>query len=743
MCFITIRDAFMRFLLIAAVIAVGSCVGSINATAQQGTVTGMVHSATDMSMLSNATVRWKGTTVGTFTGDDGWFTIERVAATDTLLISYVGFEPLIIVAPKDTVHVKLEPSTEAEVSVEADASTISRATIRTETVTRKELTRAACCSLAESFERSPSVEVSYADAVSGAKTIRLLGLKGQYTQLLTDAVPLMRSLEIPYGLDHIPGPFMESISIAKGAATVANGYEGQTGVINVWMLDPLMTDDTWYVNAYANTMARLELNLYGVQRIDPELATMTMLHGRSQQREIDNNNDGFMDTPKYEQLNLFHRWHFNNDEVEWNFFIHGLLDSYASGQTDDAAAEAPSQPRYQIDTDIERLEAFLKVGLLDVFWDLEQSSAAFIVSGATHNMVSSFGDRTVDAKQRTLQAKGILTATLSDEFVTNTGISYRYDNVRETLLGTTLQREESVPGVYAEATWGPSDVFSVVGGVRYDWHNLYGSFVTPRAHAKVSLSDYTSIRVSAGRGWRVPSVITENLSSYINSRTVHFDDAFRPEESWNYGGSFTTSFNIGGRPVVLDGEVYHTEFANKVIVDYDRSVNDVWVTSLDGRSYSTSAMAQLQVTPLERFDVSIAYRWLDVQAPLNGELQLMPMLSQDRVLFTAAWETVGSTWQVDATVAYYGPGRLPTTAENPSAYQRGDTFPGYLRVNGQITHRIGDFDIYLGGENLNGFIQQDPVIAADDPFSQYFDASLAWGPTSPRMGYIGIRYRIQ
>ena len=733
----------MRIIVIAALVAAGLFAGSVTTTARSSTVTGMVHSAEDMSMLAQATVRWKGTSVGAFTGSDGWFTIERVAETDTLVISYVGFEPAVIVAPDDTVHVMLQPSTEEEVSVEAEASTISRATIRTETVTRKELTRAACCSLAESFERSPSVEVAYADAISGAKTIRLLGLKGQYTQMLTDAVPLMRSLEIPFGLDHIPGPFMGEISIAKGAATVSNGYEGQTGSINVCLLDPYSIGETFYVNAYVNTMARMELNLYAVQHVGDNISTMTMLHGRSMQQEIDNNDDGFLDAPQYQQLILFHKWRFNNDEYEWQLLVHGVLDGYTSGQTDVAAAEAPSQPRYRIDTDIERLEAFMKFGLLDVFWDLEQSSLAFVVSGVTHNMVSTFGDRSVDAKQRTLQAKGILTATLSDEFVTNTGLSYRYDNVREDGLGVLLERAESVPGIYAEGTWAPNDVVSVVAGARYDWHNLYGSFLTPRAHAKISLSDLTSIRVSAGRGWRVPSVITENLSSYINSRTVHFDDAFRPEESWNYGGSFTTSFSVGGRPVVIDGEVYHTEFSNQVIVDYDRSVNDVWVTNLDGRSYSTSAMAQVQATPLERFDVSLAYRWLNVQAPLNGVMQLMPMLSQDRVLFTAAWETVGSTWQVDATVAYYGPGRLPTTAENPTAYQRGETFPGYVRVNGQVTHRIGDFDIYIGGENLNGFIQQDPVIAADDPFSEYFDASLAWGPTSPRMGYIGIRYRIR
>ncbi len=733
----------MRSIFLAALIAAGFAMVPASTLAQIGVVSGMVHSGTDMQPLASATVRWKGTNTGTFTGPDGWFTISRVAEADTLVISYVGFAPLILVAPDDTVHVMLEATTEAEVSVEADASTISRAPIRTETVTRKELTRAACCSLAESFERSPSVEVSFTDAVSGARTIRLLGLSGQYTQMLTDAVPLMRAIEIPFGLDHIPGPFMDNISIAKGAATVSNGYEGQTGVINVCLLDPLVTEEKLYVNAYVNTMARAELNLYGAQQLSDELATITMLHGRLQQREIDNNGDGFMDTPKFQQLNVFNKWRFNDDETEWQFFIHGLVDEYTSGQLEGTEPTDPAMGLYTIGTNIERLESYMKYGLLNVFDDLEQSSLAFVLSGVMHNMESAFGDRTVDARQRTLQAKAILTATLSSDLVLNTGLSYVLDDVRESLAATRLERQESVPGVYAEATWTPLEPLSLVGGLRYDQHNLYGGFTTPRVHARWSVSDFTSVRASAGRGWRVPSVITENLSAYINSRTLNFDSAFRPEESWNYGGSITTSFSIGGRPVVVDAEVYHTEFDNKVVVDFDRSARHVWVTNLTGRSYSTSAMAQVQFTPVPRLDLGVAYRWIDVQAPYNGTLQQAPMVSRDRVLLTAAWETVGSTWQVDATMQYYGPGRLPTTAENPTAYQRGDTYPGYVRVNGQITHRIGAWDVYLGGENLNGFIQQDPVIAADDPFSTYFDASLAWGPTSPRMAYLGVRWRVE
>lgn len=734
----------MKWLLIGTFLVLGGVFSPQKLNAQTATLADTIRghvSDLEGTPLVGATVRWKETNVGTYTDARGSFEIVRVPETDTLVISFLGFMPEQVSAKSNHIMVHLDVATAQAVEVVADETTISKSIIRTELVTKKELTRAACCSLAESFERSPSVEVSYSDAVSGARTIRMLGLRGQYTQMLTEAVPLMRSLEVPFGMDHIPGPFMTSISISKGAGTVSSGYESMTGAINICMQDPFDAEPL-YVNAFGNTMERFELNAYAGQWISPSLATVTLLHGRIREREVDNNNDGFLDAPKMRQLNAVHKWMFNNDEIEWQLFLHGVLDGYTSGQVSGTTSGQSDGRLYSINTDIERFEAFMKLGLLDVFWDLEKSSAAIIVSGVMHNMFSSFGDRTVEARQRTGQVKGILTATLSDEVSLNTGLTYRYDHVTETLLSNSFRREEHVPGAYAEVTLTPSDEFSVLAGGRIDVHNLYGTRVIPRVNVRWQPTQLTSVRLSGGRGWRVPSVVTENLTAYINSRVMHFDDSFRPEDSWNYGAAFTTSFQIGDRPIVFDVEAFRTEFSNKVIIDFDQSARDVYISNLDGRSHSTSIMAQIQATPLPQLDVAVAYRWIDVQAPLNGVMQLMPMISRDRVLFTLAWETVKPNWQVDGTITYFGPGRLPSTSENPVDLQRLDTFPGYWRINAQVTKKFDVLDFYAGMENINGFIQQDPIIGANDPFGEFFDASLAWGPTSPRIAYFGVRFVI-
>ncbi|MBK7034014.1 MAG: carboxypeptidase-like regulatory domain-containing protein [Ignavibacteria bacterium] len=402
---------------------------------------------TERDPLRSATVLWKGTREGTLTSADGHFMIKRSAQTDTLEIRYAGYETQYVVAPTDTIEVVLKLRTENVVTVEADQPTITRAPQKTEMITKKDLVKAACCSLAESFEKNPSVEVSFADAVSGAKQIQLLGLRGLYTQFLIEAVPLVRSLEMPYGLDHVPGPFMESISISKGASTVTNGYESMTGQINICMHDP-RTAPSLYVNAYGNTQARFELNLYGAQQITDELSTLTMLHGRIMDMSMDNNNDGFADIPAFKQVNLVHRWLYNNDEIEWQVFVRGLLDQHTSGQSvvghagDPHAHDSTNGAPYDIVTDIGHADGFIKFGLLNAFGDMEGSGVSLVVAGAYHDATSTFGLRQAHGQQRTVNVRGVLALPFSEEIKLVGDFSYLYDDVQESLMTNSFSRIE-------------------------------------------------------------------------------------------------------------------------------------------------------------------------------------------------------------------------------------------------------------------------------------------------------------
>ncbi len=94
----------------------------------------------------------------------------------------------------------------------------------TEIIGQRQLIRAACCNLGESFTTNPSVDVSYSDAATGAKQIKLLGLSGTYVQMLTENIPNLRGAALPFSLGYVPGPWMQSIQVSKGASSVKNGF---------------------------------------------------------------------------------------------------------------------------------------------------------------------------------------------------------------------------------------------------------------------------------------------------------------------------------------------------------------------------------------------------------------------------------------------------------------------------------------------------------------------------------------
>lgn len=695
--------------------------------------------------LVRATIFWKGASRGTLTDSTGSFALSRSATSDSLVVRAPGYVSRTIRVLGDTMVIDMQPSAGSTITVEAEETGITSAPVRTEVITRSDLNKAACCSLAESFEKNPSVEVSFSDAVSGAKQIQMLGLRGTYTQFLVEAVPLIRGVELPFALDHIPGPFMESISISKGTSTVTNGYESVAGQINICMNNP-RTAPALYVNAYANSMQRYELNLYGAQQITDHLSTMTMVHGRVMDMAMDNNGDGFADIPTFRQINAVHRWSFNNDEIEWQVFMRGLRDRYRSGQSvlgshEDIHVHPDSTLRgsYDITTDISRLDGFVKFGLLDPIKDMEGSGLSLILSGATHDQTSTFGIRSAESNQQTLQLRGVAALPFSDAFKLVTGFSYLFDDVTESVLSSGLSRKERVPGVYGELTLQPVKAVTALIGMRYDHHNLYGGRFVPRVHVKWSLSDAVSLRASAGRGWRVPNVIAENISSYINSRRLVFDQSFRPEDAWNAGASITANVEVGGRPLTLDAEVYHTSFVNQLIIDFDRSSSEVHVGNLTGISYATNVMAQIMYSPVPRLDLLVAGRWVDIISPFNGVEQQKPMTSRLRLLGTVSYSTSDNLWQADLTLARNGSGRVPVIASSPDPSYASGMFPAWWRINGQLTRRFGSIDVYIGMENATNFIQKTPILSADNPLGPNFDASLTWGSMDPRMLYVGVR----
>lgn len=700
--------------------------------------------------LVGATVVQLNSRNGTVTGWDGHFQIDlEPELPKVLIVSFVSYQNDTIFLEQtgyDHVHIGLtevKNLNEVEIKSRQKGSAISRTETRSiVNINGKELQKAACCNLSESFENSTTVDVSYSDAVTGAKQIQMLGLAGIYTQLLTENIPNMRGLATPWGLGYIPGSWMESIQVSKGTSSVTNGYESMTGQINV---EYKKTDEgeKFFLNGYGNQKGKVEGNLNTRFQLTNKLSTAILAHVENMNAKHDLNGDSFLDQPLISQVNLFNRWRYVNHQFRMRFGFKYLSENRQGGQVKfDPDKDHNIENGYGIGVKTNRYESFLKMGY--VFEHRAQTSFGFQNQVVVHNQNSYFGLTTYDAKQVSYYGNLMFQSWIADtRHKFTTGLSYNFDNYNEDLNDSTFTRTEKVPGGFVQYSYSNVKNLNVIVGLRLDHHNLYGLLFTPRFHAKYNLNEHNILRVSAGRGYRSPNVIAENTSLLATSKKLLFTEKLQIESSWNYGLSYTTYIDIGARELSITADYFRTQFENQVIIDREDDPAIIYIYNLNGKSFSNSFQIESNHELFKNFDVTLAFRYNDVKTTIGGVLTEKPLVNKYKGLLAVSYQTALKTWQFDVNIQAIGNQRLPYTGFYPEEYRQPSHSPDYALINAQITRYFKMFEVYIGGENLGNFRQTDPIIASNDPFGEYFDSSIVWGPITGIKVFAGFRFRIE
>lgn len=706
--------------------------------------------------LSGASVIWLGTNKGTFTDSSGIFFITQDENSSRLVISYTGYTPDTITV-NDIQELKIilasgKQLSEVKVFAKQRSTYLSALSpIRTQVMTERELFKAACCNLSESFETNPSVDVSYNDAVTGSKQIQLLGLSGNYTQLTVENLPGPRGIATPMGLSSIAGSWVESIQLNKGVGSVANGFESIAGQINIELKKPEKAERL-YANAYINDMGKTDLNLILTQKLGKKWSTALLLHDDFlNNKSIDFNNDGFRDLPTGNQFNAINRWKYEDGKgFITQFGFKFLSDVRTGGETvynpDD---DKFTTNHYGLGINTKRYEGFAKIGY--VFPEKKYKSIGLQLSAFDHQQDSYFGLTAYDAKQNNFYANLIyqsIIGTSAHKF--RTGLSFISDKYNEDFKSINFKRTEAVAGTFFEYTFTPVEKFNIVAGLRADHNNLFGWFATPRLHVRYEPTKGTTIRLSAGRGQRTANIFAENMSVFVSSRQVNILSTatgkaygLDPEVAWNKGISVDQKFKFFKRDASFSVDYFRNDFDKQVVVDLE-DARQVKFYNLAGRSFSNSFQAEMNFEPVRKLEIRLAYRFFDVRTTYSNVLLEKPFTAKHRVFTNLAYEVSG--WKFDYTFNYNGSKRIPSTSANPVQYQRNTSSPSYVLMNAQVSKMLGKkhpFELYLGAENLTDYFQKDPIIAADQPFGNYFDAALVWGPVTGRLFYTGIRYKIK
>lgn len=622
--------------------------------------------------------------------------------------------------------------------------------LRTEVISSAGLCKMACCNLAESFENSASVTVGYSDAVTGARQIRLLGQSGIYTQMLDENRPVMRGLSAPFGLNYVPGQWLESIQIAKGVTSVINGVESMTGQINMEHRKP--TDETpLYVQASVMNDTKCDLNVISAIQFD-ELSTwstIVLAHVDGNFKSMDMNGDGFMDDPRQLQFNLSNRWlYFGQDGVQVRFGVHAIQDRRNGGQM-----EEKGEGRWKADILNRSIGSYVKVG---VPLNEENTSNIALVADYTYQkMNSEYGNPLLigginvfhyDAGQHSAFVNLLYQNQDNDNHHITLGVSEMLDVYNESLRQADPKRTVlSNTGLFGEYTFRDEDRFSAIVGLRGDYYNGVGFRFTPRLTLKYAPSENWVFRANGGRGIRFSTPLIDNMGVLSSGKALTGDLMSHPlEQSWTYGANATWYLPFDeNQKTYLSLDWFGTTFTDQMLVDYSDRTIDFYMLEKGNKSYTNNFQLDFSSELFRGFTATLTARVTDAHQQLkNQSSDIKPMTSLYKGVLNLQYATNLNKWIFDFTASVNGPCRVWDFMKGLNGRYLDGYTPVYPLLYAQITKRFKGFDIYVGGENLTNYTQPDPIISADEPFSRKFDASCVWGPIMGIKVYAGVRLTI-
>jgi len=643
-----------------------------------------------------------------------------------------------------------------EIKVEAGRKSLKKSytiTANTTTMTGKELLKAACCNLAESFETNPTIDVNFADALTGTKQIKMLGLTSPYLMITEENIPSVRGASQAYGLSFTPGTWVESIQVTKGAGSVINGFESISGQINSELIKPI-NDIPFFLNVYGSTDSRFEVNTHFNKKLSDKWSSSLFLHGNTRASKNDMNDDGFLDNPLAKQVNVLNRYEYYDAESGLVSFINlrYMNDEKQTGQINfEPKRDRGTTNSWGSEINTQRIDVATKIGY--VFKDMPYQSIGFQNAYTNHNQDSYFGLNQYDIRQSSYYSNLIFSSIISNTMHKfSTGLNFTYDAYREFVNVTDVSRIDNSIGAFFEYTYDNNDNFSAILGGRVDNHNRLGFFVTPRLHLRYNPWEKGVIRFSAGRGKRAASIFAENQQLFASSRSFDILDnggkiyGLDPEIAWNYGISFSQKFTIFGKNADIGIDFYRTDFENQAVVDLYESPQQVLF--YNGKSFANSLQIDFNYEFFKHFDLRTAYKYYDIPTEyISGNFQ-RPLQAKHRFFGNLAYEThiveKGRQWKFDYTWNWLGKQNLPNTSTNAPEDRLGKYSPSFSVMNAQVTRTFSStFEMYIGAENIGNYKQDKAITGSENPFGNSFDTSIVYAPVFGRMFYAGLRFKIK
>lgn len=583
--------------------------------------------------------------------------------------------------------------------------------------------------------------------------IHINGMEGSYTMITIDGMPIVSGLSTVYGLSGIPNGLVERIEVVKGPASTLYGSEAVGGMINI-------------ITKNAFTAPRVSLDIFGTQlgayNLDGSIATrvgkahtLLGINYYNFNRRLDINEDNFTDITLQNRVSVFNKWNFSRKENRLATLAARFVHENRWG------GELQWQPRWRGTDSIygesiytNRVEVLGKYQLpfkyrrvmFDLSWNLHDQNSYYGTTPYFGKQQVAFGQLTTDLPLGKQHDALLGTALRFTHYDDNTPATASPDG------GRNMPSRIWLPGIFLQDEMEINTRNRLLFGLRYDYNSIHGNILTPRISWKWTKDAQHILRLTAGSGYRVANIFTEDHASLTGAREVVIAENLLPERSWNANLNYNRKFFPKKAGFIgLDGSLFFTYFSNQIVPDYVTDPNKIIFSNLDGYGISSGLSLNLDFNFLNGLKIIAGATAMDVYR-IENNIRL-PQLFAPPISGTWTITYPITPWGLtfDYTGTFNSPMHLPVLPNDP----RPELSPWFSIHNLQATKKLKHgIELYVGVKNLFGFYPREEVILrAFDPFDKQigvnnphnftFDPTYNYAPIQRQQVLLGMRWTMR
>jgi outer membrane receptor for ferrienterochelin and colicins len=495
-------------------------------------------------------------------GRDGLATFHTPAGQHRIVVLRLGSPPdtsvVVLRSGQDTtVVIELEGAEERLEDIIVSATRSERRVddtpLRVEIIDEEEIAEKAAMTpgdIAMMLNETSGLRVAATSPSLGAANVRIQGLRGRYTLMLADGLPLYGAQGSGFGLLQIPPLDLARVEVIKGTASALYGSAALGGVINLVSRRPI-EEPVHEVLVNQTSRGGTDAVLFTAGPLGPVGTSLLASAHRQSRQDIDR--DGWADMSGYRRIAVRPRV-FADGENRSLFVTAGFTGEQREGGTLDGRVAPDGQPYHE----------GLATNRADAGMTARFSRGAEIynlrASGMEQRHEHAFGPVTERDAHRTLFAEGSL-AIPRGIWTVVAGAAYQHERYRNREV-TGFDFDYRVPSAFAQIDVETAPALVLSGSARLDRHSAFGTILSPRVSALFRGPAQWTARLSTGTGVFAPVPFTDETDAIglapVTPGPLDFERAVNA--SLDVGGPVESSLGA----IELNASVYASRLTDPV-----------------------------------------------------------------------------------------------------------------------------------------------------------------------------------